>query len=170
MCVLRFVELFVFLLLTTYADCNQGVCSFLYNNSNWDNHTSRNDTYLNVTVQPPGSVTGVITIHYSILTKPYNDDGELGLSDVLRFVNQPEPLNTSKTNSTDRRNDLNSLMMTIIEKGISNEFNQPLIMVVDQNSTRVEIEGRLYKAESGNRNLYFTSATDRLIQLSLIHI
>ena len=79
--VMRCFLVVVFVLLTVNADSScENICTFLYNNPDWESHNSTADTEF---IQPvtAGSVTGVVTASFETFTKIY------GYSfDNLRFI------------------------------------------------------------------------------------
>ena len=69
---------FLLVLLATVESC-ETICEFLYNNPDWADHQSKDDTFFEVTVGK-GNVTGVITASFDIFSPEY-----AGGFDFLRF-------------------------------------------------------------------------------------
>ena len=71
----------VLVVLTVNADSScENICTFLYNNPDWERHTSIADTAFKNAVTA-GSVTGIVTASFETFTKTYGKS-----QDFLRFV------------------------------------------------------------------------------------
>ncbi|KAL5258180.1 hypothetical protein ACHWQZ_G012967 [Mnemiopsis leidyi] len=73
------VVILVVLTVKVVSSC-ENICTFLYNNPDWENHTSSADTAFRVSVTA-GSVTGIITASFDTFSEDYGYD-----FDFLRFL------------------------------------------------------------------------------------
>ena len=111
---MRCFPVVVFVVLTVNADSScENICTFLYNNSDWESHTSIADTKFRQSVTA-GSVTGIVTASFETFASYY--DGKT--HDFLRFVKGK-----------------------VIDGGL-NENNQPLFLKILLNSNGVVVGKR----------------------------
>ncbi|KAL5262981.1 hypothetical protein ACHWQZ_G008406 [Mnemiopsis leidyi] len=95
--------------LTAEADSScENICTFLYNNPDWENHTHIADTKFIQSVTA-GSVTGIITVSFKTFTAVYD---KMGI-DFLRFVK-----GKVISNSLDESNQPMFFTINLYRKGI----------------------------------------------------
>ena len=112
--VMRCFLVVVLVVLTVNADSScENICTFLYNNPDWESHTSIADTKFRQSVTA-GSVTGIVTASFETFASYY--DGKT--HDFLRFVKGK-----------------------VIDDGL-NENNQPLFLKILLNSNGVVVGKR----------------------------
>ncbi|KAL5258173.1 hypothetical protein ACHWQZ_G012960 [Mnemiopsis leidyi] len=73
------VVILVVLTVKVVSSC-ENICTFLYNNPDWESHTSSADTAFRVSVTA-GSVTGIVTASFDTFSEDYGND-----FDFLRFL------------------------------------------------------------------------------------
>ncbi|KAL5258061.1 hypothetical protein ACHWQZ_G012873 [Mnemiopsis leidyi] len=75
----------ILVVLTVKVDSScENICTFLYNNPDWKNHSSIEDTVFNISVTA-GSVTGIVTASFDIFYPSYGDHFHYLKSDYLGF-------------------------------------------------------------------------------------